>query len=215
MYQKKIIILLAFVLLNPRFVFSAEQKEEVHPCMTAWNNKMQEVDEEYIVGLNNLLFQDVTTSAILESEALSYNIRSHHCKMFQICELVELSHANRAEEDTEQFVIGKLMRCQQTPISEFGGFFEQCSSENIQLQIDTNSLWSKCNEQAEERIENIEIVTETEVIKSNTAKTTSNLVGYLIKLNAKLDKLAIDVGDMIGTLFDVTRKMTCVQKSCH
>ena len=214
MYKKIILISLALFLITPQLVFAEDKKEEVHPCRTAWNDKMQEYDEEYITGLNNLLFQKTRTSVIIDSEALSYNLRSHNCKMYQICEVVRLSLFPE-EEGNNQTVTGKLMRCQETPTSQFGGIFEKCSNTGIKTQLGTHSLWSKCIDQAEERISKIEIVTETEVIKSNSAKTTSNLVGYLMELNKKLDKLAIDVGDMIGILFDVTRKMTCVQKTCH
>lgn len=214
MYKKFIFISLALCLIFPQHVFSKENKAEVHSCRTAWNDKMQEYDEEYVKGLSNLLFQKTRTSAILESEALSYNLRSHNCRMYQICELVNLS-LNPEENSEGETVTGKALRCQGTPISEFGGYFGECSAENIQEENTVINLWSTCVEQAEERINKIETITETEVIKSNSTKTTSNLVGYLMEMNKKLDKLAMDAGDLIGILFDVTRKMTCVQQSCQ
>ncbi len=218
MYKKIIFILLAVLLVLPQITFGEDSDTNtsvvVHPCETAWNDKMQEYDNQYNEGLHNLLYQKKRTSKIIDSEAVSYNLRSHNCRMHQICEVVNFSLYPEEAIETRT-VIGKMMRCQETPVSEFGGYFEECGGHTINSQTDTFALWSKCVEQAEERIEYIEkIVTKAKIIESNAAKKTSNLVEYLTKSNKKLDALAIDTGGMIGILFDVTRKMTCVQKTC-
>jgi len=215
MHKRLFFTLLAFCSIFSHRPFVEGVTQDIHPCEIAWNNKMQEYDKEYEKGLNNLLFQKIKTSTILDSGAVSYNLRSHNCKMYQICEVVEKSFSPPTKAD-EMKIIGKFMRCQETNVNELGGYFEECSNKNISnSNYNVEILWELCNSQAKKRISKIETITETEIIKSNSAKTTSNLVKYLMELNEKLDKLAIDIGDMIGLLFDVTRKMTCVQKSCQ
>lgn len=215
--MKKIILtLLVLIIIFPQSISLAEE-EKVHPCRKAWNDKMKEYDDEYIAGLNNLLFQKTKTSTLIDSEAISYNLRSHNCKIYQVCDAVRLSLSSPEEDIPNLKVTGKLMRCQPRDFSEFTEIQTQCTDEQFNSQnTETQAAWKLCEEQAETiHIASIENVTETEILKSNSAKKTSNLVGYLIELNKKLDVLSMEIGDMIGVLFDVTRKMTCVQRSCQ
>lgn len=175
---------------------------------------MQEYDLAYEKSLESVLFQKKRTSQILEEEKLSQNLRAHNCKMYQVCEVVERSLSPQ-EITKETLITGKFLRCEPTPLSELGGLLPECSSEKIKTLPEANVLWSTCKEQAEERIQNIEVVTEAEVVKSYATKNASNFVGYLMKFNQKLDKLALDMGDMLGKILVVTRKITCVQGSCQ
>lgn len=215
--SKKILFSIIISLIAPLFVSAAENTSpEIHPCLQAWNDKMHEYDQEYEEGLQNLLFQKQRTSQIISSEAISYNLRSHNCKMHQICEVVHKSLSpEQIKEEGDNMVTGVPLRCQPKAMSEFGGLFESCSNANLKFQFDTAQLWSQCAEQATERIENIELITETEIKKSSEAKKSSNFVGYLIEFNKKLEKLTMDFGDMIGALFAVTREMACTQKTCQ
>lgn len=205
---------MAFIFILPSVVFSASEQADIHPCRTTWNDKMKEYDDQYEEALEAVLFQKKRTSQIVNQEMISKNLRAHNCKMYQVCEVVRLSLFPNEQTSSDE-ITGKLFRCTPTTISEIGGPYETCQSDKVTTSNDAYLLWNKCLEQAEERISNVEVVTESEVVKSYQAKGASNFVEYLIELNKKLDRLALEIGSLVGKTIAATRKTTCVHPSCQ
>lgn len=212
MFKKIILGWLALALILPQNLFAQTDAKDVSPCREVWNLKMSEYEKQYMKNLEKMVFQKKTTSEIIDSKAISYNLRSYNCKLNQICDLVKASLINSS---TGSLLTGQLMRCEPIEINALGGFLPECNQANITLQADVFSLLTQCSEQVEERFEKAKITTEALVLQSAATKSTSNFVGYLIQLNKKLDGLVMEMADLIGILFDVTRKMTCVQPICQ